>query len=134
MIATLQGTAGAMDEDGSSVIVCAGVGYRVVLSDRDRRIVNERGVGGDVYVWCRCTTTEQAALTIYGFLDAGDRRAFDRIVKLEHCGPAKAMRILSVVSAAKLAALIAVGDGAALTAIPGIGPKVAAAVLVGVKL
>lgn len=132
MIASLRGIACAPDDDGVLVIEAGDVGYRVVLSARDKAS-DMLSPNATVFVFIRSITTEMQGTILYGFLDAADRRAFDRIIKLEGVGPSKAMAVLSMVSAAKLAALIAVGDVAVLTKVPGIGPKVAAKIM-GLRL
>lgn len=126
MISMLQGhRAKTPDDNGNVVILCAGVGYGVTFSDRDRDAVN---VKDEVTVFVRHVLGESSS-TLYGFFAADDRTAFDRICKLDGIGPVTAMRVLSKMSFDEFKALIASGNVAELTKIPGIGDKGAAKLL-----
>jgi holliday junction DNA helicase RuvA len=124
MISFLQGVHGGMEPDGAITVCVGGVGYRVAVADRDRDKVNVRGVGGDVRLWCRTTASENE-INIYGFLDEQDRRAFDRLLRVDGVGVSTALRLLSVLHATALKQIVASKQTAALCAVPGIGKKTA---------
>lgn len=125
MISALFGRFVEQEDDGAIVVNCYGVGYRVIVSDSDRRRVEQYGAGAELRLWCRTVVTEHS-MTIYGFLEDWDRRAFDRIVEVDGVGVATALRILSVMTAPRFFQAVTERDVANLRAIPGIGPKTAA--------
>lgn len=133
MISFLSGSHGGMESDGAITLVVGGVGYRVLVNDRDREELNLRGRGGEAVLFCRTTASENE-IVVYGFLDEMERRAFDRLLKVNLVGPATALRLLSVLDVAKLTAAVSSRDAAALTAVPGIGRKTAEKIVAEVKL
>lgn len=127
-ISFIRGHLGGMDDDGRLTIVDgAGVGHAVTVSDRDRDRINVKGEGGDgrVEVHCR-TKANENDVTVYGFLSLDDRRAFDRLLKVDGIGPTTALRLLSKLSADDLKAAITARDLNALYRVPMIGRKTAA--------
>lgn len=133
MISYLQGTTGGMEDDGAMTIIANGVGYRVLVGDRDRDTLNKRGFGGDVVIYCRTTASENE-IVVYGFLHGDDRRAFDRVTKLNGIGPVTALRLLSMLDAASLKKAVDSGNVAAICKVPGIGKKTAEKVVAELKL
>jgi Holliday junction DNA helicase RuvA len=65
------------------------------------------------------------ALQLYGFGSALERTMFRMLIDVTGIGPRMAQSILSGISVADLRAYLASGNHAALTAIPGIGKKLA---------
>ena len=128
MISFLSGTNGGMEDDGAMTIVVNGVGYRVVVSDRDRGKINVRGVGAHVDVFCRSRATENE-ICIFGFLSSLDRHAFDRLIKLDGIGVSAALRLLSVFEAPELAQVVKAAAVQQLLTVPGIGKKTAVKIL-----
>ncbi len=137
MISGLDGTLADMDDDGALEITVTGITHRVYVNDRDREVINKRGLFSDVSLFCRTTVSENL-ITLYGFLDREDRRTFDKLRKVDGIGVATALRVLSVMDSAGFRAAI---EGAALTGsqgallkVPGIGAKLAAKIAAKVKL
>lgn len=130
MISRLRGETGGMDDDGAVVVMCNGVGYRVVVHDRDRTIINARGEGGDVEIFARSIAKEPPeGVIVYGFLDVSDRRAFDHLLTVEGVGPSTALRLLSKIEHDDLKAAIINGDSKALQKIHGVGAKMSAKII-----
>lgn len=64
-------------------------------------------------------------LALYGFGDTLERQLFLELIAISGIGPKVALAILSGLSPAELIQAVRFGDGARLTAIPGIGAKTA---------
>jgi Holliday junction DNA helicase RuvA len=64
-------------------------------------------------------------LALYGFHDTLERQLFRELIAISGVGPKVALAILSGLSPAELIQAVKFGDGARLTAIPGIGAKTA---------
>ncbi len=133
MITRLSGINGGMDDDGAIVVDVCGVGYGVVVSDRDRGVINARGVRSAVELFIRAVYREDSA-TLYGFSSADDRRAFDRIRRAQQLGPGVAMKLLSRMSAAQLKVAFDSRDPDELKGIPGIGKETARRLVDKVRL
>jgi len=65
------------------------------------------------------------AITLYGFSQPGEKRAFDLLTSVQHVGPRHALSILSVLTVDELASAIGREDVERLDGVPGVGPKVA---------
>lgn len=125
MITRLSGTNGGMDDDGAIIIeTVGGVGYRVLFSDRDRTVINQKGVHA-LCVAIRAHTREDGT-TLYGFLHADDRLVFDRVCKVKGLGARAALALLSVQDAKWVTRVLDSKDVAVLQTIPGIGKTNAA--------
>jgi len=61
--------------------------------------------------------------TLYGFLEADERVAFDQVQTVSGIGPRIALALLGTLSPDELRRALAAGDEAALTRVPGIGRK-----------
>jgi holliday junction DNA helicase RuvA len=121
--------------------VIATLSGRIRLRDSGRLIVETGGVGYEVFIplstYYRTPSTGSAveleirqvvredAITLYGFASAGEKRAFDLLMGVQHVGPKLAMAVLSVLTPDDLATAIVRGDTARIDAVPGVGAKVA---------
>ena len=132
MITRLVGTYAGIDDDGSVIVMCGCVGYAVRVSDRDRPLLAVRGQQS-VALAIRAVYREESQ-TLYGFVDADDRRAFDKVVKIDGCGPAVAMRLLSLLTVAQIKEAVFGKDAKALTKVPGVGAKMATKLIEGLVL
>jgi Holliday junction DNA helicase RuvA len=79
------------------------------------------------------THVREAAITLYGFSDAEERRAFELLLGAHGVGPALALAIISVHGADRLVEIVAGEDLEALTLVPGVGRKTAMRLLVDLK-
>lgn len=64
-------------------------------------------------------------ILIYGFLDAGEKRLFEKLISVAGVGGKTALSCLSTFSTAELVGHINSGDVARIVSIPGIGKKTA---------
>ena len=75
----------------------------------------------------------EESLTLYGFVEADDRDAFELVQTASGVGPKLAAAIMSVLDAAQLATAITEEDDATLCRVPGIGRKGAAKMILELK-
>ena len=73
------------------------------------------------------------SLTLYGFVEADDRDAFELVQTASGVGPKLAAAIMSVLDANQLASAISAEDEATLCRVPGIGRKGAAKMILELK-
>ncbi|MEY4392618.1 MAG: Holliday junction ATP-dependent helicase RuvA [Actinomycetota bacterium] len=73
------------------------------------------------------------AQTLYGFRTRIERDTFDILIATHGIGPAMAMAILSTYAPQSLVTIVASGDLAALTVVPGVGKKTAERLMVELK-
>jgi holliday junction DNA helicase RuvA len=71
------------------------------------------------------THVREDAFSLYGFLRAGEKQLFEKLLTVSGIGPKLAITILSGMAAEEMVAAIRGGDVARLTRIPGIGKKTA---------
>jgi Holliday junction DNA helicase RuvA len=121
MIATLTGTLAARDP-ARIVVEAGGIGYEVFIPLTT--FYRLPAPGNLVRLEIRQVVREDA-ITLYGFSDAADKRAFDLLMGVQHVGPKLALAILSVLEPAELVSAIAREDVEKIDAVPGVGPKVA---------
>jgi Holliday junction DNA helicase RuvA len=126
MIGSLRGT--LIDRCRDEVLVevggpDGGTGYRVLVAP-----ATSLGLGavGDVVRVHVHHHVREDAQTLYGFLTAEDRRTFEVLLSAHGVGPALAMAILTTLPPAELRRALATNDVDALCAVPGVGKKTAA--------
>ena len=73
------------------------------------------------------------AQTLFGFRTRVERDTFDVLIATHGIGPAMAMAILSTYAPQSLVTIVASGDLAALTVVPGVGKKTAERLMVELK-
>ena len=73
------------------------------------------------------------SLTLYGFSDADERDAFELVQTASGVGPKIAQAMVSVLPPDDLRVAIATGNVAAITRVPGIGPKGAQKLIIELK-
>lgn len=82
------------------------------------------------------TTTmivREESMTLFGFADAHEREVFDILLSVSGVGPRLALAVLAVLDPEAIRVGVATGDGKAFTKVPGIGPKVAARIVLELK-
>jgi Holliday junction DNA helicase RuvA len=137
------------------VVDVGGVGYRVFVSPRLASSVGQLGAGGtrgsggsgvngsgsmseaaraapEVRLSVH-THVREGAITLYGFADADERRAFELLLAAHGVGPALALAIVSVHGPTRLVEIVTGDDLDALTLVPGVGRKTAMRLLVDLK-
>lgn len=73
------------------------------------------------------------ALTLFGFLTAGEREAFRQLIRISGIGPRTALAVLSGLSTEELSAAVAHQEAGRLIKVPGIGKKTAERLLLELK-
>jgi Holliday junction DNA helicase RuvA len=119
MIALLTGRVDALEAD-RCIIDVGGVGYLVQASTRTLSALPMPPAVARVLVE---TVVREDAILLYGFSESAERDWFRLLTTVQGVGAKVALAILSAVSPRDLVSAIAAGDRAALTRVPGVGPK-----------
>ena len=101
------------------VIEACGVGYRVNATPSTLSTLR-RGAQARLIT---AMIVREDSMTLYGFADADARDLFLTLMSVSGVGPRIAMAALAVYDAAALRQILADGDVAALTRVPGIGKR-----------
>ncbi len=112
------------------VVDVAGVGYELHVPLSTFTELPDRGSPVALHVH---THAREGALQLFGFHSAGERVAFDLLLRASRVGPKLAQTILSGISPARLLDAIHGGDVAVLRAAPGIGTRMAERILVELR-
>lgn len=129
MIGSLRGTLVRSLSSGELLIEVGGVGYRVLVP---ASVAQHLDSGSEVFLHVH-THVREDAIVLYGFLSDDERRCFETLIGISGIGPSIALSMLSSISPVALAEAIADGDTTALCAVPGIGKKTAARLLLELK-
>lgn len=114
--------------DGRELVVEAGqsgVGYRVLMALSDVSSF-EAGDPAELYIY---TQVREDAIELYGFKTSDERTLFTRLVTVNGVGAKLALSILDTLTPGELQNAVLTGDVATLKRVSGIGPKVAARVI-----
>lgn len=120
MIGYLKGRLKAA-EDGHLLLVVNDVGYEVFVGVVDRYLPN---LGGELALWIH-THVREDQLALFGFADQAAKKIFLLLMGVSGVGPKLAMAVVGTLSARELFDAIHLGNVKALTAVPGVGKKVA---------
>jgi Holliday junction DNA helicase RuvA len=121
MIASLNGQ--VRFKNPSLVVVdVGGVGYEAHISARTYDVLPE--VGGDCFLFIQ-TVVREDAITLYGFGLKEEKELFLLLVSVSGIGPKLAQTILSGIEGRALCQAIMAKDIRQLTAVPGVGKKIA---------
>ena len=129
MIGSLRGTVLERGLDGTVLLEVGGVGYHVVVSSRT---LPELEPTTTTFLHIHHHIREDGQ-TLYGFLDRTERATFQTLIATHGVGPALAIAILATHPPAALVDIVAGGDLAALTMVPGVGKKTAERLLVELR-
>ena len=129
MIGSLRGTVLERGLDGTVLLEVAGVGYHVVVSSRT---LPELEPTTTTFLHIHHHIREDGQ-TLYGFLDRTERATFQTLIATHGVGPALAMAIVATHPPTALVDIVAGGDLAALTMVPGVGKKTAERLLVELR-
>lgn len=130
MIGSLRGTFTARPADSEVMVDVGGVGYRLTVSAPTAASLGS--VGSDVYLYVH-THVREDAIILYGFRHDDERRCFEVLLGAHGVGPALALAILSQLSPATLTTALLEEDADALCAVPGVGRKTAARLLIDLR-
>ena len=121
MIARLHGR--LRERAGEEVVVdVGGVGYQVFVSAQTLAALPGEGAEVDLLT---VTHVREDALQLFGFADAAERSLFQLLQSVSGIGPRLALNILSGIATADLREAIRRRDLVRLTAVPGVGKKIA---------
>jgi len=115
---------------GRVVLAVGGVGYEVAVPGQTLARLPAQSRQARLFTRLQ---VKDDGMVLYGFISQDERVLFDHLVTVTGVGPKVAMAILSSMPADGLRRAIATGDAAALTAVPGVGTKVAGRVILDLK-
>ncbi len=129
MISSLHGKVESLGGDGA-VINVGGVGFQVFMPTSTLSALGV--IGREVQLYTHLHLREDNA-TLYGFASAEELGLFQTLIGVSGLGPKLALAMLSAMSVEQLAMAIATGSVDLLTAVPGIGKKVASRLVLELK-
>ena len=125
MIGSLRGMVLDRLPPSELLVEVGGVGYRVTVTPATLGA----GSPGQVVFLHVHTHVREDAIVLFGFATADERRCFEAVLGAHGIGPALALAILSAHSPDALRRAVAGDDADALLAVPGVGRKTAARLL-----
>jgi holliday junction DNA helicase RuvA len=129
MIGKLRGVVDSVEEE-ALILDVGGVGYLVSASARTLRAIPAVGEPAELLIE---THVREDAIRLYGFLTAGERDWFRLLQSVQGVGAKVALGILGTLSAEALSAAVARQDKAMMARAPGVGPKLAARLVLELK-
>lgn len=128
MIAKLRGVIDTIGED-YCIIDVNGVGYLVYTSGKTSSHLKV----GDYTSLLIETVVKEDSITLFGFYDALEKEWFSVLTKVQGVGAKVGLSILSALSPFQLAQAVAAQDKASFSRANGVGPKLAARLVVELK-
>ncbi len=129
MIASLHGRLESISDDGA-IINVNGIGFQVYMPTSTLSTLGSRGQ--EVHIYTHLHLREDNA-TLYGFASPEELGLFEILIGVSGIGPKLALSMLSAMSVEQLSMAIATGNTDLLTAVPGIGKKIAARLVLELK-
>jgi len=129
MIGKLRGVVDGLEEEGL-ILDVGGVGYLVAASARTLRALPPPGQQVELLIE---THVREDAIRLYGFLTAAERDWFRVLQSVQGVGAKVALGILGALTADALSTAIARQDKAMMARAPGVGPKLAARLVLELK-
>jgi len=129
MIASLHGTVEALGID-FAIINVGGIGFRVYLPTSTLSTLGTAGDEAHLYTHLHL---REDNVTLYGFASPEELSLFQTLISVSGLGPKLALGMLSAMKVEQLTFAIATGTADLLTAIPGIGKKVANRIILELK-
>jgi Holliday junction DNA helicase RuvA len=114
---------------GQVLLEVAGVGYRLTVTPST---LAGAQLGEPLFLHVH-THVREDAIVLYGFASREERTCFEALLAAHGVGPALALAFLSSLSPSALGQAVATDDVDVLTAVPGVGRKTAARLLVELK-
>lgn len=130
MIGRLRGAVAEIGEEDALIDVM-GVGY--VVRCGARTLGRLPALGDEALMHVESQFSEQAGVTLYGFLSRDDRAAFVMLRAIQGVGPKAALAVLDVLAPGELAAAVAREDKALVARAQGVGPKLAQRIVTELK-
>ena len=127
MIGRLTGALVETANDNTIIVDVAGVGYELIVPSGTigRLVVTGTQESSGLITLYVHTQMKENALELFGFSSLQERRAFRVLITISGIGPRVAVAILSSLPSAQLARCIQAKNTQALTAVVGIGKKLA---------
>jgi Holliday junction DNA helicase RuvA len=129
MIGSLRGTVLERSAPATVLLEVGGVGYLCTVTSAT---FAELEPSVEVFLHTHHHIREDAQ-TLFGFTTRRERDTFQVLIDTHGVGPAMAMSILSTYAPTALVGIVASGDMAALTVVPGVGKKTAERLMVELK-
>ena len=129
MIGKLKGVVDSVEED-ALILDVNGVGYLVSASTRTLGAMPRVGERAELLIE---THVREDAIRLFGFLTAGERDWFRLLQSVQGVGAKVALGILGALSAEALSTAVARQDKAMMARAPGVGPKLAARLVLELK-
>jgi Holliday junction DNA helicase RuvA len=129
MIGKLKGIVDSVEEE-ALILDVNGVGYLVSASTRTLGAIPAVGKPAELLIE---THVREDAIRLFGFITAGERDWFRLLQSVQGVGAKVALGILGALSADVLSAAIARQDKAMMARAPGVGPKLAARLVLELK-
>ena len=129
MIAGLQGRLELLGS-GWAIIDVGGMGFQVYMPTSTLSALGT--VGNEVKLYTHLYLREDNA-TLYGFASAEELRLFQALIGVRRLGPKLALAMLSAMNVVQLGMAIATSNADLLTAIPGVGKKMANRLILELK-
>lgn len=119
---------GLIVEVGADYVIVdvAGVGMHISCGSRTLSQLTEGSVG----TVATSLVVREDSLTLFGFSDAGERRAFEILQTVNGVGPKLALAVLGTLSVDELRRAVATEDIPTLMRVPGVGRKGAQKLLI----
>ena len=120
----------AVLEPGIAVLECGGVGYMCSVSARtEQKLAAFNGKQVKLFTYL---SVREDAMELFGFIDKEELSTFKLLISVSGVGARTALGILGAVTPEKFAYAVSVGDIKAIKA-PGVGPKIAARIILELK-
>lgn len=129
MIAHLRGSL-LTKSPQSCVVEAGGVGYEVAISIPTFTALPAEGQTVALLIH---THVREDAFLLFGFMDALEKRLFEKLLGISGIGPKLALTVLSGLPPDRLIGAIQQQDHATLTRIPGVGKKTAERIVLELK-
>jgi Holliday junction DNA helicase RuvA len=129
MIAHLRGKL-IFKQPGQAILEAGGVGYDVTISVPTFTALPNVGAEASLHIH---TQVSEDQIALFGFLDAQEKRLFERLITVSGVGPKLAIKMLSGLSSERTVQAIRGQDHAQLVRIPGVGKKLAERLVVELK-
>lgn len=130
MFAYIKGKLEMKFQDYIVVEAGGGIGYKIFMSVNAMQKIGEVGNEVKIYTYLRVREDD---VSIYGFSSNEELRMFELLLSVSGIGAKSALTILSNIAPSKLALAVISNDVTTLKALPGIGAKSAARMVLELK-
>ncbi|MCL6634288.1 MAG: Holliday junction branch migration protein RuvA [Peptococcaceae bacterium] len=129
MIAFIRGKLADV-QAGSVVLDAGGIGYRVHVP---LSLLHRLPAPGNEVTLHTHLAVREDGFTLYGFWEQAELDFFLKLLSVSGVGPKGALAVLTIFPPAELGRIIASGDAASLTRVPGVGKKTAGRIILELK-